>query len=490
MSDASPDERDAIRQVFLRLVSLGEGREDTRRRVARAELDRLGVEPGATDTIVERYGRARLLTFDRDPVTREPTVEVAHEALLTGWPRFRRWIDRARDDLRREGRLAQETATWGAAEQDPSYLLRGAHLEATEDWIGTTDLSIGTDERAFVHASAAERERELAVERDRTEQEARTERRARRRLRGLVAVFARAALVAGTLTVVANEQRRRADSASAIAAARELAAAATAVVGEDPELATLLAIEAIETSRRAEGSVIPEAEQALHDALSAPMPLLKVPGLGGRVAWSPRGVFVATETPAGGGFVDIRDDTTGERVLAPFDSGQGGLIDVGFSPDGRSPRDARLRWKRRRVEPDDRCPDWRRTGPGGMRGDLSVGGDGSMVAVGRRGPETEHEVRMLDASDGHVLRTISEDHPTRRRDRPSWSTGSPPPSGTASSSWTSALADARASPHLKRIRRQRGSRSLGAPAATSSRGAGSGLRSTREIPSKSANLAV
>ena len=404
MSDASPDERDAIRQVFLRLVSLGEGREDTRRRVARSELDRLGIDPGATDTIVERYGRARLLTFDRDPVTREPTVEVAHEALLTGWPRFRRWIDRARDDLRREGRLAQETATWEAAERDPSYLLRGAHLEATEDWIGTTDLTIGTDERAFVHASATERDRELAVERDRTEQEARTERRARRRLRGLVAVFAVAALVAGTLTVVANDQRSRADSASAIATAREIAAAATAVIDEDPELAILLAMEAIEASRSANGSVIPEAEQALHDALSSPPLLLRVPDLGGQVAWSPHGVFVATETPASEGIVEIRDDTTGQTVSS-FDARQGPLTDAAFSPDGTilvtAGSDGSLvGWG---MSTEDEL--WRDRRAGATAIGISFDGDGSTLSVAWNGSGT-NQVEIFDASTGRLERTI------------------------------------------------------------------------------------
>ena len=42
---AGPDERRAIRQVLLRLVALGEGRPDTRRRVARSTLDALDLDP-------------------------------------------------------------------------------------------------------------------------------------------------------------------------------------------------------------------------------------------------------------------------------------------------------------------------------------------------------------------------------------------------------------------------------------------------------------
>ena len=80
----------------MRLVTLGEGSEDTRRRVRRSELG----ASDALDEVIERYGQYRLLTFDRDPVTRGPTVEVAHEALIRTWERLREWIADSREDLR------------------------------------------------------------------------------------------------------------------------------------------------------------------------------------------------------------------------------------------------------------------------------------------------------------------------------------------------------------------------------------------------------
>ena len=47
-----------VRQVFLRLVTLGEGRHDTRRRVTRSELDSLDVEPAVLDEVLDVLGRA------------------------------------------------------------------------------------------------------------------------------------------------------------------------------------------------------------------------------------------------------------------------------------------------------------------------------------------------------------------------------------------------------------------------------------------------
>jgi hypothetical protein len=67
------------RQVFLRLVHPGEHAADSRRRLAASELAALDLDPVATHTVFDRFGRARLLSFDRDarssvPPTRPPTT--------------------------------------------------------------------------------------------------------------------------------------------------------------------------------------------------------------------------------------------------------------------------------------------------------------------------------------------------------------------------------------------------------------------------------
>ena len=96
--------RAQVRDVFLRLVTLGDGGVDTRRRVLVSELTGVGADH--VPDILEAFGRHRLLSFDRDPVTRGPTVEIAHEALLTEWRRLAEWIDRARADVEAQRSLA------------------------------------------------------------------------------------------------------------------------------------------------------------------------------------------------------------------------------------------------------------------------------------------------------------------------------------------------------------------------------------------------
>ncbi len=286
------DGRRAIKQVFLRLVTLGEGRHDTRRRVARRELVDLDVDPAEVDEVLDTFGHHRLLTFDREPSTREPTVEIAHEALLGAWKRMAGWIDDARDDLRQERRLARASAEWRGSQQDPSFLLRGARLEQAEAWATTTDLAIGRPGRSYLKASIDERERERAVERERGEHERHVERRARTRLRALVAVFAVAALVAGTLTIIATNESDEAAREARVATARGLAAAAVANLQVDPERSILLAMEAVDHTRSVDGSVLPEAEEALHQAVTTSRVVATTPGVGGEVAWSAKGVFV------------------------------------------------------------------------------------------------------------------------------------------------------------------------------------------------------
>jgi hypothetical protein len=68
-------------------------------------------------TVLERFGRARLLAFDRDALSGMATVEVAHEALLRAWPRLRSWIDEVRDDLRLHDSLAVAAAEWERADR-------------------------------------------------------------------------------------------------------------------------------------------------------------------------------------------------------------------------------------------------------------------------------------------------------------------------------------------------------------------------------------
>ncbi len=204
--------REAARQLFLRLVSVDEHSDDTRRRVKRTDLDALGLDPAALAEVLETFGSFRLLTFDVDPLTREPTVEVAHEALIREWPRLDGWIGEHREDLVLEQRLGDALAEWDRADRDISYLLRGSRLEQFEEWATGSKIRLTDQQREFLEASIAARETERAAEAARLAHERELEQRSRTRLQVLVAVTGLAAVIAAVLGFIALQQANEADT--------------------------------------------------------------------------------------------------------------------------------------------------------------------------------------------------------------------------------------------------------------------------------------
>ena len=311
-----PAGREAVRQLFLRLVTPGEGAVDTRRRVPLSDLSAIEIYASAMESAIDSYGRHRLLTFDRDPSTREPTVEVAHEALLGAWERLRGWIDESREDLRMYRRLSEAASEWTRSGPEPSFLLTGSRLEQFDSWASTTTIALGPGERGYLVASVARRDTERSAEAARRERERGVERRSVKRLRALAAVLTVAALVAATLTAVALDQTAKARRASGIAVARELAAAAVANLDVDHELAILLALRALRTDLEAEHSLDPRVEEVLRRAA----PTLRIdtsPILGTGIrttAFTSDGTTVAIVGRDGS--VGVWDLRNGSRTLA------------------------------------------------------------------------------------------------------------------------------------------------------------------------------
>ena len=161
-------------------MTLGEGVEDTRRRVRVSELG------GGPDMVrvVDAFGAARMLVFDVDPTTREPTIEIAHEALLQAWPRLRGWLDEDRDGLRIHRHLTETTGGWVASGRDDGELYRGGRLETALAWADGHPADLNDDEREFLERSRAAHEAAVDAEREHFEQQARSN----RRLRMLVAL--------------------------------------------------------------------------------------------------------------------------------------------------------------------------------------------------------------------------------------------------------------------------------------------------------------
>lgn len=233
------EEQAATRQMFMRLVTLGEGVDDTRRRAFQSELLSLNRQSQAMPNVIEQFGKYRLLTFDHDPQTRSSTIEVAHEALIRQWERVRSWLDENREALRLHRRLTSATEEWNQARRDPSFLAQGVRLQQFEELGLESSIALNETEKIFLQMSIDAREEKERLEEERQQREEELEARARQRLT-LLAIFMTIAAIAGIgLAIFAfSAQQRAVTSANeaATSAADALNQAATATVAQGQSL--------------------------------------------------------------------------------------------------------------------------------------------------------------------------------------------------------------------------------------------------------------
>lgn len=219
----TPGQAETARRILLRLVTPGQGTPDTRRPATRTELTSLGPTEAADTTLVlERLARARLITLDGD------TANLAHEAVLTAWPRLCVWIDENRNRLRAQRHLTEAARTWHALGHDPGALYRGLRLSTAEQHF--TPAGRHNDltplERQFLMVSLTARRREHSQRRIRTT---------------ALAVLLVLGLIAGVVAWQQNQvgERRRIE-----AEARRIVGVAESLRLSDPQTAMRLSLAA------------------------------------------------------------------------------------------------------------------------------------------------------------------------------------------------------------------------------------------------------
>ncbi|PRY30786.1 WD40 repeat protein [Pseudosporangium ferrugineum] len=305
----SERERDVARRVLLRMVDVGQDGLITRRRLSRAELATIEHAAAVAGAFVD----ARLVSTDRD------TVEVAHEALIRGWPRLRGWVEESRAGLRLHRQLTEAAAAWVALGRDEGALYRGLRLSATEEATRAELLDPSGVEREFLEVS---REREAGENRSR-------QRRVRLALIGLAAgvtVMSLVAALAFREANRANDERERALSHQLVANARDQSQV-------DQELAVLLARAAYDTKPTAEASAVLRravADSRMRTSLSSGQQ--QVFG----VAYSPDGRHVASS--GADGTVRVWMLTGPDTVAQPprvLRDHEGYVRIPAFSADGR-----------------------------------------------------------------------------------------------------------------------------------------------------------
>lgn len=155
-SSLSPSQQAIARNLLPRLVSVSENGSFTRRRVSLEELIPAGGSVGEVEKVIYHFVDAHLLvTFLEGD---QANYEIAHEAVIRDWPRFRKWLDEDRDALISQRRLDEAANAWDRSAREPSFLLRGARLAEAEEWAQSHADRLTAFEREFLQAGQAERQ--------------------------------------------------------------------------------------------------------------------------------------------------------------------------------------------------------------------------------------------------------------------------------------------------------------------------------------------
>jgi hypothetical protein len=156
----SSTQQEVTRGILTSLVHLAEDSDaHTRRRLPVAELyaqDRLNTDEGRH--VLHVLIEARLLTSGLQQDLRQETVELAHEAVIRRWPRFRQWLREDGDLLAWRERLRIILEQWQNSGRDEGFLLRGPLLDEATLWLARQGTHLNLAERQLIQASYARRQ--------------------------------------------------------------------------------------------------------------------------------------------------------------------------------------------------------------------------------------------------------------------------------------------------------------------------------------------
>ena len=147
----TPAQRTIARRIFLRLVQLGEGRQDTRRPQAVSALRTPGDDPRIFDATLRHLTDRRLVTVSGTG-GEEPVVDLGHEAMIAHWPTLSDWIDENRASEMARRRIERDAGDW-RSRRDPGELYRRRKLADALDVAARREHELSPNATRFLAAS-------------------------------------------------------------------------------------------------------------------------------------------------------------------------------------------------------------------------------------------------------------------------------------------------------------------------------------------------
>jgi uncharacterized protein YjbI with pentapeptide repeats len=127
----SASEKEKVKYIFLALTQLGEGTDDTRRRVLKQDLITIKYSEEVIDVMIQKLAHERLIVTDKpgEITDKKMVIEVAHEALIREWDLLRQWLDQDRANLLQQRKIEALAQEWEKSGRKSAYLLVGFRLK-------------------------------------------------------------------------------------------------------------------------------------------------------------------------------------------------------------------------------------------------------------------------------------------------------------------------------------------------------------------------
>ncbi|WP_420629064.1 NACHT and WD repeat domain-containing protein [Candidatus Leptofilum sp.] len=334
------DQKEIAKNIFSKLIEVGQGRVDTRRTATFAELIPAGSSAEVVTQVLANLADMRLVTtsdlavVEGEAVTtsdQDSTVTIAHEKMIDAWPWLRALVDENRDLIALQNQINNDAQAW-AKDHDAGFLYRGRRLLQIEEKLEIIKSSLGSISVEFVQTSLDHREQEQqkAQASRKREEDLKSQKRIGRILGWAIVISGILLIISVNSTFQAVRTQAEIRQLKEVVQSNQLAELARVEARNDPIKALLIAVAGFRLNRQ------PNTHYSIAITLQTPFPTYPT-----TILYSHEGmVNSATFSLDGEQFVTASDDGTARvwdtegNELAVLRGHEGAVSSAEFSSNG------------------------------------------------------------------------------------------------------------------------------------------------------------